>query len=62
MAGRKTEKANSLKITKRDEEKIKEETKATSRCIAFSLQDNSIGKCFYTGKETSQRVIFAKAY
>jgi prolyl-tRNA synthetase len=48
--------------TPEDEEKIKEETKATSRCIAFSLQEDSIGKCFYTGKETSQRVIFAKAY
>jgi prolyl-tRNA synthetase len=48
--------------TPEDEEKIKEETKATSRCIAFSFQEDSIGKCFYTGKETSQRVIFAKAY
>jgi prolyl-tRNA synthetase len=47
--------------TPEDEEKIKEETKATSRCIPFSLQEG-IGKCFLTGKETSKKVIFAKAY
>jgi prolyl-tRNA synthetase len=47
--------------TPEDEEIIKEETKATSRCIAFSLQKGT-GNCFYTGKQTSQRVIFAKAY
>lgn len=45
-----------------DEEKIKEETKATSRCIPFDQQGTNVGKCFYTGKETTQRVIFAKAY
>lgn len=44
-----------------DEDKIKEETKATGRCIPFALQGET-GKCFYTGKETTQRVIFAKAY
>ncbi|NJK52423.1 MAG: proline--tRNA ligase [Leptolyngbyaceae cyanobacterium SU_3_3] len=44
-----------------DEDKIKEETKATGRCIPFALQGET-GKCFYTGKETAQRVIFAKAY
>ncbi len=43
-----------------DEEHIKEETKATSRCIRFDHQE--VGKCFYTGRETTQRVIFAKAY
>jgi prolyl-tRNA synthetase len=43
-----------------DEEHIKEETKATSRCIPFDHQE--VGKCFYTGRETTQRVIFAKAY
>jgi prolyl-tRNA synthetase len=47
--------------TPEDEDKIKEETKATGRCIPFALQ-GEVGKCFYTGKETSQRVIFAKAY
>lgn len=44
-----------------EEEKIKEETKATGRCIPFDEQQE-VGKCFYTGKQTTQRVIFAKAY
>lgn len=44
-----------------DEEKIKEETKATGRCIPFDEQQE-IGKCFYTGKQTTQQVIFARAY
>ncbi|MEA3446623.1 MAG: proline--tRNA ligase [Bacteroidota bacterium] len=43
------------------ENKIKEETKATIRCIP---QDNPLeeGKCIYSGKPSIQRVIFAKAY
>lgn len=44
-----------------DEEKIKEETKATSRCIPFE-QPQEMGKCFYTGRQTQSQVIFAKAY
>lgn len=44
-----------------DEEKIKEETKATGRCIPFESQPQA-GKCFYTGRPTNQRVIFARAY
>ena len=44
-----------------DEEKIKEETKATGRCIPFNEQQE-VGECFYTGKQTTQRVIFARAY
>ncbi|URD47938.1 proline--tRNA ligase [Chroococcidiopsis sp. CCNUC1] len=44
-----------------DEEKIKEETKATGRCIPFDLQQGT-GKCFYTGRQTDRRVIFARAY
>jgi prolyl-tRNA synthetase len=47
--------------TAEDEEKIKEETRATGRCIPFSLQ-KEVGKCFFTGKETYQQVIFARAY
>lgn len=43
-----------------DEEKIKEETKATGRCILFDQQE--VGECFYTGRKTRERVIFAKAY
>lgn len=44
-----------------DEDKIKEETKATGRCIPFE-QKQEVGKCFYTGKQTTRRVIFARAY
>lgn len=47
--------------TPEDEEKIKEETKATGRCIPFTIEEK-VGKCFFTGKETFQKVIFAKAY
>ncbi|MBV8883521.1 MAG: proline--tRNA ligase [Chroococcidiopsidaceae cyanobacterium CP_BM_RX_35] len=43
-----------------DEEKIKEETKATGRCIPFDQKE--VGKCFYTGRQTRTQVIFAKAY
>jgi len=43
------------------EEKIKAETKATIRCIPFD-QPGVSGKCVYTGDESSQLVIFAKAY
>jgi prolyl-tRNA synthetase len=43
------------------EEKIKEETKATIRCIPLDGKKES-GKCMVTGKPSSQRVIFAKAY
>ena len=43
------------------EEKIKKETKATIRCIPFE-EDPKPGKCIITGKESRQRVIFAKAY
>ncbi len=47
--------------TAETEEKIKEETKATIRCI---LLDGEVeeGKCIYSGKPSSRRVIFAKAY
>ncbi len=49
--------------TPETEEKIKEETKATIRCIP--LDTNVImeeGKCIYSGKPSKQRVIFARAY
>lgn len=47
--------------TKETEEKIKEETKATIRCIPLdNLKEE--GKCMVTGKPSSQRVIFARAY
>lgn len=47
--------------TAETEDKIKEETKATIRCIPLSFEPKP-GKCVYTGKETNIEVIFAKAY
>jgi len=43
------------------EAKIKEETKATTRCVPFD-QKKEEGKCIYCGKKSSGRIIFAKAY
>lgn len=47
--------------TTETELKIKEETKATIRCIPIRNKQEE-GKCIYSGKPSSQRVIFAKAY
>ena len=47
--------------TTETEVKIKEETKATIRCIPLD-GDKTPGKCIYTGKPSAQRVIFAKNY
>lgn len=43
------------------EEKIKEDTKATIRCIPLE-GDKTPGKCMVTGKPSAQRVIFARSY
>ncbi len=43
------------------EEKIKEETKATIRCIPMDAEEEE-GVCIYTGKPSNKRVLFAKAY
>lgn len=43
------------------EDKIKEETKASIRCIPFE-QEEASGKCIYCGKESSTLVYFARAY
>ncbi|GLU44002.1 proline--tRNA ligase [Allomuricauda sp. NBRC 101325] len=43
------------------EDKIKEETKATIRCIPLNAKQEE-GSCIVTGKPSSQRVLFAKAY
>ena len=43
------------------EEKIKQETKATIRCIPLDAKEEE-GKCIYTGAPSSKRVLFAKAY
>ncbi|WP_461790917.1 proline--tRNA ligase [Pedobacter sp.] len=47
--------------TAETEKRIKEETKATIRCIPLNnkLED---GVCILTGKPSTQRVLFAKAY
>ena len=43
------------------EDKVKEETKASIRCIPF--EENKIpGKCIYCGKDASTLVYFARAY
>ncbi len=47
--------------TPETEEKIKAETKATIRCIPFD-GNKTEGSCILTGKASTQRVIFAKAY
>ncbi len=47
--------------TPETEEKIKEETKATIRCIPID-EDKVPGKCMVTGKPSAQRVVFARAY
>jgi prolyl-tRNA synthetase len=47
--------------TSETEGKIKEETKATIRCIPINNEQEE-GKCIYSGKPSKQRVIFAKAY
>ena len=49
--------------TTETEERIKEETKATIRCIPI---DTAVceeeGKCIYSGKPSGRRVLFARSY
>ena len=47
--------------TTETEEKIKQETKATIRCIPFNAKQEE-GTCIYSGKPSKQRVLFAIAY
>ena len=47
--------------TPETEAKIKEETKATIRCIPFD-SDKTPGVCMVTGKPSAQRVLFARNY
>jgi prolyl-tRNA synthetase len=47
--------------TPETEQKIKEETKATIRCIPLNNKKEE-GKCIYSGKPSIQRVVFAKSY
>ncbi|MGC1472353.1 MAG: proline--tRNA ligase [Psychroserpens sp.] len=43
------------------EQQIKDLTKATIRCIPMDVKKEA-GKCIFTGKPSSNRVLFAKAY
>lgn len=43
------------------EEKIKEETKASTRCLPLSAR-KEVGKCIYCGKNAKHRWLFAQAY
>jgi prolyl-tRNA synthetase len=47
--------------TPETEEKIKDETKATIRCIPLDGKKEA-GKCMVTGKPSAQRVVFARSY
>jgi len=47
--------------TSETEEKIKQETKATIRCVPIERLEE-VGKCIFSGKPSKQRVLFAKAY
>ncbi len=47
--------------TAETEAKIKEETKATIRCIPLDAP-TEVGKCVYSGNPSGKRVMFARAY
>jgi prolyl-tRNA synthetase len=47
--------------TAETEEKIKDKTKATIRCIPMNNKEEE-GKCVLTGNPSTQRVLFARAY
>lgn len=47
--------------TRETEEEIKNQTKATVRCIPLDSPDEK-GKCILTGKPSERRVLFARAY
>lgn len=47
--------------TAETEEMVKNETKATIRCIPLDGQDEA-GTCVFTGKPSSRKVLFAQAY
>jgi prolyl-tRNA synthetase len=47
--------------TAETETRIKEETKATVRCIPLEY-DSGPGKCMVTGKPSTRRVLFARSY
>jgi prolyl-tRNA synthetase len=47
--------------TEATEDKIKEKTKATIRCIPLEAKSEE-GLCVFSGKKSTKRVLFAKAY
>jgi prolyl-tRNA synthetase len=47
--------------TSADEDRIKEDTKATIRVFPFDA-DEGEGVCFYTGQKTSRVALFARSY
>lgn len=47
--------------TRETEAAIKEETKATIRCIPLDAKEET-GKCVFSGQPSSKRVLFARAY
>ena len=47
--------------TSKTEDQVKNETKATIRCIPIDSDDEA-GMCMVTGKPSKRRVLFAKAY
>lgn len=47
--------------TTETEERIKDETKATIRCIPFDSPEED-GNCIYSGKPSKRRVLFARSY
>jgi prolyl-tRNA synthetase len=47
--------------TKETEAAIKEQTKATIRCIPLDVEEEA-GTCVYSGKPSARRVLFAQAY
>ena len=47
--------------TQETEEAIKNEVKATIRCIPLDAKEEE-GKCIYSGKPSGRRVLFARAY
>ena len=44
------------------EAQIKEETKATIRCIPLEQEPGATGKCIHCGREAHERAIFGRAY
>ncbi len=43
------------------EQKVKEETKATTRCIPLD-QPDGVGSCIYCAEPATEKVFFARAY